>query len=67
MRAEMKSQGVANICDENYIEPTDAEELAIDRLRQDFMYAVFNQVLKTSAGMQLVTENKKEDTKVTII
>ena len=42
MKAEMKSQGVANICDENYIEPTDAAELAIDQLSQDFMYAVFN-------------------------
>ena len=42
MRAEMKSQGVANICDENYIEPTDTEELAVDRLRQGFMYALFN-------------------------
>ena len=45
MQAEMKSQGVANICDKNYIEPTGAEELAMDRLRQNFMYAIFNQVL----------------------
>ena len=38
MKAEMKAQGVANICEKGYVEPTTDEELKMDRLKQDFLY-----------------------------
>ena len=67
MKAEMAAQGVSNICEVSYVEPTDVEELKVDCLKQDFMYAVFNHVLKTSTGIQLVTEHENSATKATLI
>ena len=67
MKAEMAAQGVSNICQVNYIEPTDAEELKVDWLKQDFIYTMFNCVLKTSTGIQLVTEHENSTTKATLI
>ena len=63
----MEAQGVSNIYEITYVEPTDAEELKIDHIKQDFMYAMFNCVLKTSAGIQLVTEHENASTKATLI
>ena len=67
MKAEMAAQGVSNICKITYVEPTDAKELKVDCLKQDFIYAMFNRVLKTSAGIQLVTEHENAPTKATLI
>ena len=66
-RAEMKAQNVYNICDPNYISPTDPDDHAVDAKKQDYLYAVFHKVLKTSSGMQLITKHEKDADKATKI
>ena len=67
IKAEMAAQSVSNICEVTYVEPTYAKELKVDCLKQDFMYAMFNCVLKTNTGIQLVTEHENSATKATMI
>ena len=63
----MKAQNVYNICDPNYVSPTDPDEHAVDSRKQDYLYAVFHKVLKTSSGMELTTKHEKDADKASKI
>ena len=68
MKAEMEAQDIDAICKPGYSESyLGADQVATDRKKQAYLYAIFHRVLKTSASIQLVTKYEGDQTRATKI
>ena len=63
----MQAQCVGNICTNTNVEPIDPDERTLDCEKQAYMYSIFDKVVKTSFGMQLVTRFAGDNTCATKI